>query len=253
MLKINGYEVKKTTDSSGETYFLPHLEGKKLLYFDFKFEGNASLMELYFTVKQLKDYDKILLIDYLPYMGKGNLIAKDMADFLKGLGFIKIFTLDPVSKFAELELPNLDISYCPMDWAEIVEEDKVDAICLYSKPEVDKYLDSLELSPFNVLTVGEYVNNPSLEMFKDKTVLVIDNKLDEYTTSKFLEMAKTLKEKGAKKVILYVTHCTSAVYKGNLLTEGSPIDKIYFSSEVGNVNALGQSQKVVQFEKEYDF
>lgn len=253
MLKINGYEVKKDIASSREVLYLPHLEGQKVLYFEFKFEGNASLMDLYFTAKQLPAYDKVLVIDYIPYMGKGDGIAKSVADIINLLDFKKVYTLDPVSRYAQLFIKNLEIGYCPADWEEVINEEKADAICIYSKEDVDKYLDCLEQPPFNVLTVGEYLGNSNLEIFKDKTVLIVDSIFGVYDESKFFEMATTLKEKGAKKVVLYITHCTPAIHKGKLLEMGSPISKVYFSTEVGDVNNSGQSQNLVQFVKEYDF
>jgi ribose-phosphate pyrophosphokinase len=65
---------------------------------------------------------------------------------------------------------------------------------------------------------------------KDKTVLIIDDISSMGTT--FFYAGLRLKDLGAKKVLLYVTHCENTILNGKLVTDDSPVDHIYTTDSI---------------------
>lgn len=63
------------------------------------------------------------------------------------------------------------------------------------------------------------------EIIKGKTVLIIDDICSKGGT--FYHSAKALKAAGAANIYLYVTHCESTIYEGELLKEDSLIKHIF--------------------------
>jgi len=64
---------------------------------------------------------------------------------------------------------------------------------------------------------------------KGKTVLIVDD-ISSYGGT-FLHSAKKLKELGAKKIWLYITHCENSILEGELIKSGL-LDKIYTTNSI---------------------
>ena len=64
---------------------------------------------------------------------------------------------------------------------------------------------------------------------KDKDILIVDDICSRGGT--FYYSAKALKEAGANKIYLYVTHCENTILEGEVLTSGL-IEKVYTTNSI---------------------
>ena len=70
----------------------------------------------------------------------------------------------------------------------------------------------------------------SVEDIKGKNILIIDDICSKGGT--FYHSAKRLKEASAANIYLYVTHCESTIYEGELLKEDSLIKHIFTTNSL---------------------
>lgn len=78
------------------------------------------------------------------------------------------------------------------------------------------------------------------ELIKDSNVLIVDDICSRGGT--FYHSAKKLKELGAAKIYLYVTHCEPTVFEGEVLTSGL-IERVFttdsiFKSDHKNITVI---------------
>jgi ribose-phosphate pyrophosphokinase len=69
----------------------------------------------------------------------------------------------------------------------------------------------------------------SVDKIKDSNILIIDDICSRGGT--FYHSAKKLKELGAKKIYLYITHCENTILEGELLTSGL-IERVYTTNSI---------------------
>ena len=70
------------------------------------------------------------------------------------------------------------------------------------------------------------------ESVKGRNILIVDDICSRGGT--FFYAAKALKELGAKKIYLYVTHCEKTILEGELLTSGL-IEKVFTTNSICTV------------------
>ena len=76
---------------------------------------------------------------------------------------------------------------------------------------------------------------------KGKDVIIVDDLCSGGGT--FVEAAKALKEAGAKRVYLAVTHCELNIFNGAILRENSDIEKVYTTDSIVKSNTHGTTFK----------
>ena len=69
----------------------------------------------------------------------------------------------------------------------------------------------------------------SVDKIAGKDILIVDDICSRGGT--FYHSAKKLKELGANKIYLYVTHCENTILEGDLLTSGL-IEKVYTTNSI---------------------
>lgn len=72
--------------------------------------------------------------------------------------------------------------------------------------------------------------NGQVDQIKDRDVLIIDDICSKGGT--FYHSAKKLKELGANKIYLYVSHCENTIYSGELLKDNGLIEKIFTTDSI---------------------
>lgn len=195
---------------------------------------------------------KTVVFGFLPnarydrHMFKGDAAAlKVFANLVNAMGFDAVCALDPHSNVAEnlfkcfqsmkqkgvavhfASDPRIDFLVAPDAGAAKKTED--------TAKEVDK--PYITMSKVRNLKTGEITGMRILDDvdLTDKTVMILDDICDGGRT--FVEAAKHLREAGAKRVELYVTHGIFSKGVENLLDNG--IDHIYTTNTLGEAKDRG--------------
>lgn len=195
---------------------------------------------------------KTVVFGFLPnarydrHMFKGDAAAlKAFANLVNAMGFDAVCALDPHSNVAEnlfkcfqsmkqkgvavhfASDPRIDFLVAPDAGAAKKTED--------TAKEVDK--PYITMSKVRNLKTGEITGMRILDDvdLTDKTVMILDDICDGGRT--FVEAAKHLREAGAKRVELYVTHGIFSKGVENLLDNG--IDHIYTTNTLGEAKDRG--------------
>lgn len=269
MLFVNKEQVKVTKFPNGEllvdTTLLRKLKDgvtdlPVLLY---KYDGSDSIQELMLACDYLGETSYHLYITYLPYERMDRVqedncyslqtFMRQLQSVFKGDGIIvnevhSHFTEEPIkSKISSRGTSGLIA-------LKVIEESNVDVIC---------YPDKGARKRFGLL--GENVEKPQiycekvrdfstgkilgLDLITDgydvtgRHVLIVDDLCSAGGT--FYYTAQKLREAGASKVDLVVTHMENNVLNGKILQttdEKTVIDHIYCMNTMGNMDELGLLQ-----------
>jgi len=212
------------------------------------FENNEELVVLYFAVKHLRDYGTERLTLHMPYIPNARMdrvkneeevfTLKHFADFLNSLQFDSVTVRDPHSPVSLQLIQRL--------------------VCEDIRPVITKLCNRL-LTEKDVVFFPDagsckryqgYLNHPFIYGVKERdwksgkilglrvegnipplpfNVLIIDD-ISSYGGT-FYHSAKKLKELGADKIWLYVTHCENSILNGELIKSGL-VEKIYTTRSV---------------------
>ncbi|ANT42454.1 ribose-phosphate pyrophosphokinase [Salmonella phage BPS15Q2] len=195
---------------------------------------------------------KTVVFGFLPnarydrHMFKGDSAAlKAFANLVNAMGFDAVCALDPHSNVAE----NLFNCFQGMKQKDVAvhfaSDPRInflvapDAGAAKKTEETAKEVDKpyITMSKVRNLKTGEITGMRILDAvdLTDKTVMILDDICDGGRT--FIEAAKHLREAGAKRVELYVTHGIFSKGVENLLDNG--IDHIYTTNSLGEAKDRG--------------
>ena len=242
MIKINGQEYKATKFPNGETVY-PIPSGREDITFTLHFESNEDLFNLYMLVKHFRnDPDQEygfcnLELAYVPYsrMDRYNkdyiFSLKFFADFINDMLFDKVIMYEPHSDVSTALINSCIV----VDATEIIVHDlidyKEDAYFMFPDAGAEKRYTAptpniLVGSKERDFKTGDIIkfNVHGAEDLTGKTVYIMDDLCSRGGT--FMGAASVLKEKGAKEIILVVTHLENTVLDGHLIASDL-IDKIY--------------------------
>lgn len=262
MIKYNHF-----TFSGGEEQITLEELGSTFVH---RVESSQDLIKLG-LIMEAKPADHIVsvMIPYFPYsrqdrvMNNGEAHAlRFVCNYLKSLGFYKIFTHDIHSDVAFGILPNLvNIARCEALKGPIVDGEfqppwvgarEYDAIISPDGGALKHvFEDAQALGVSGVITANKVrdvttgdilrtevpINDKSIE---GKKLLITDDICDGGRT--FLELAKVLKEKGAEEVDLYVTH---GIFSKGLGPLTQHIDHVYTTDTRTNSAALLDKFKTI--------
>lgn len=216
------------------------------------YENDSEYMAIAFLTKyyQARGNEVILYLFYVPNarmdrQGNPNDIfsMKYFGELINSLGFKTVHVLDVHSSVAYAVIKNCcihnskDIIENVVD--EIVHIDNETPIMFYpDEGAVKRYSKDLnipyafgmknrdwetgEILGLNILGLSE-------EQIKGKNILIRDDICSRGGT--FYHSAKKLKELGANKIYLYVTHCENTILDGELLTSGL-IEKVFTTNSI---------------------
>ena len=267
------YEVKVDVFSAGETKFeLPddrraHYHGNHWHY-----ENDGEMFVIMCFVNEMPALKEYLYMPYFPHArmdrtksAKDVFTLKWFCKWLNSLGFDFIEVLDPHSDVCVALLDNVYIH--PID-------DKISKvityICAENGDDADNYFihdfalfypDQGAYKRYNHGKVGEYFYNSTYgnknrewgtnqihsltianpEEVRDRDVLIVDDICSYGGT--FHRAATALKEAGARKVYLYITHCENAIWGGKLPDSGL-IEKVFTTNSI--YHYMGESNWLVE-------
>lgn len=214
------------------------------------YENDAELFTIICLAKKAKN-EKSLYMAYCPHARmdrckshEDTFTLKYFAEVINFLRFDRVFVLDPHSSVSEALIDNI-----------VVESPKQ----YIDKVITNNFMDEISLNKFSLFFPDEgsmkrysgMFNNPYTfgvkkrdwqtgaiqgldvigdeNFIKDRTILIVDDICSKGGT--FYHSAKKLKELGAKKVYLYVSHCENTILEGELLTSGL-IEKVFTTNSI---------------------
>ena len=265
-VKINGIEFGNELFPNNERIFksLPwQICAQNFIRVDFKYETDFDIWKLIVAKKYLDDKFNgtviVLNMLYVPYSRMDREIEgyafslKYFCDLINSLNFHQVKVLDTHSNVAEALINHL-YKINVQDFVDkVIEKENPDYIFYPDSGALKRYSETIKL-PENIgvfygnkqrdLNTGkilkfELINCP--EDIKDKNVLIVDDLCSKGGT--FIASAELIKNVGAKRVCLYVSHCEDSIFDGKILKTDF-INMVYTSN---SVNRSGSSEKIYEF------
>ena len=251
MIKVNQEEIK-VGYFPDQTLLLKHrtkgnIEVNKIYWY---FENNEELIAVYFLSKHLREHGVRKLDLVMPYIPNARqdrvkreediFTLKYFSEMLNGMGFDHVYVLDPHSDVACALIDR--VKKLPV--APYIEEairrsgiNKEKDIIFYPDSGSQKRYAEMILFP-NAFGIkrrdwesGEIkgLDVAGESPKKPFNVLIVDD-ISSFGGT-FYFSAKKLKELGAEKIYLYVTHCENSILEGKLIESGL-VDEIYTTDSI---------------------
>ncbi|MEE1072978.1 MAG: ribose-phosphate pyrophosphokinase [Cellulosilyticum sp.] len=261
MIKINGEEIHKENFPDGTLLLKYAPQGTEIKIYR-KFENNEELITLYYLTRSLqeKGYGDIeLIMPYIPNARQDRIkkeedifTLKYFSEIINTLNFKKVYVLDPHSDVSSALIHRIEkMPVTPyIEKAVNLSGISVDKdVIFYPDNGSQKRYSELFTFPnaFGIKTrdwvtgeikgleVAGSIPNESFD------VLIIDD-ISSYGGTFYFSALK-LKELGARKIYLYITHCENSILKGKLLA-GDLIEHIYTTNSL----FTSQHEKITVFE-----
>ena len=269
MIKLNGQIVEAGHFPDGTTLMKQKIShdiyqnGAKIEWF---FENNEELIILIYLTQHLRTNgvkDICLNLPYIPNARQDRVKSaedvftlKYFADIINYLDFNQVQVLDPHSNVSEALINNICVQYPDIYSNKALDKigvEELDNIMVdFSHTLKKKY--SLTMFYPDEGSVKRYASKSGLpyafgikkrdwetgviegldvagavDQIVGRDILIVDDISSRGGT--FYHSAKKLKELGANKIYLYVTHCENTILEGDLLTSGL-IEKVYTTNSI---------------------
>lgn len=228
-----------------------------------RFEDIAEQILLYNLVSHLRDTVLNPEIElFLPYVPNARMdrvkndnevfTLKYFARFINDLKFQRVVVLDPHSDVSAALIDRVCV-LTPEDYiARVITETKPDIICFPDAGSLKRYSDmftNMTYGGVNLIPrvycdkirdwktgklLGMCVNHNIDISLEGKNVLIVDDLCSRGGT--FAMCANELKKLGVNEVNLWITHCENTIFSGVLLSENSPITKIYTTDSLAHAD-----------------
>jgi ribose-phosphate pyrophosphokinase len=244
MIKFNGIEIAQghfpdnTLMMKIEKEVYDSLDSNQISLVEWFYESDAELFTIICLRKHFSGMDMALYMPYCPHARMDRVknpedvfTLKFFAETLNSLNFNLVFCDDVHSNVAAALINNfyhIDPAYNNAKTAyEFVKSSSDDEViaCFPDEGAMKRYSDSLGIPYAFGIKKRDWQTGKIMglelmnkELVAGKDVLIVDDICSRGGT--FYHTAKALKEAGAKKVYLYVTHCEGTVLKGDLPDSG---------------------------------
>lgn len=236
-----------------------------------KFEDNRDIANLVMAVEYIRDEKKDcninLEIPYLPYSGMDRKInnqvfsLKIFAQVLNKLNFSRVTVLDLHNEeVADKLINNIEHSNINYYIGRAIDDFKPDVLYFPDKGAMAKYPHIVDTHGLPVIHGNKVrdLNNKgkiiSYETVTDgvdiegKRILVIDDICRKGGT--FTWAASELKKLGVSDIALYISHCETGIFDGNVLDNESPVTKVYTNdSEPGFIKLMDKEGNIEKSKK----
>lgn len=252
MLKLEQTIINEACFPDGTSSFrieIPEAEDK--LTITWCFDNNSEMTTLLYLVNHIKMYNsKADIVLFMPYIPNARMdrvknpdevfTLKFFAKFINSLGFSEVMVYDPHSDVSAALIDNirilshLDFIYTVM---KNIDFDSEKDIVFYPDAGCAKKYENLLSFPYAKGNKKRDWRTGKIEGLEISgnvpespfTALIIDDICSKGGT--FLHSAKKLRESGAEKVYLYVTHCENTIFQGELLKDNI-IDGIFTTDSI---------------------
>jgi ribose-phosphate pyrophosphokinase len=249
LLKINGELVGNTCFPNNER-ILKSVDTSAYFKFELTYEGDNDIFTLIMYKRYLDDIyprsTKELHMMYVPYSRMDREIEgfmfslKYFCQTINELKFDKVYVFDTHSNITKALLNRNHEFNVFNNIYYIFMQENIDYVFYPDAGAMKRYSEMLKL-PLDTqyffgnkkrnLQTGEIIKFELVDApdLNDKTVLIIDDLCSKGGT--FLASAKEIKNVGASKVLLYVSHCENSIYDGGVLNTDL-IDKVYTTDSI---------------------
>lgn len=249
MIKLNDTVIKRDTFPDGTLLLKYAPEGNENKIY-WKFENNEELISLYYLVRSLQDkgYESLeLVMPYIPNARQDRVkreedvfTLKYFCEMINLLNFKTVYVLDPHSDVSSALLHRVE----KLDVMPYIEE-AIKQCGIQKEKDIIFYPDNGSQKRYSeILTFPNAfgIKKRDWETGEIKglevagaipkepfDVLIVDD-ISSYGGTFYFSALK-LKELGARKIYLYVTHCENSILEGKLL-QGDLIEHVYTTSSL---------------------
>ena len=261
MIKVNGYPIEIKKFPNGESLIKRNFVYKgdiiKAFNISLKFESNDDLMHLAMIKHEIDEVGGIadLQLPYVPYSrmdrteGENVFTLKTICKFINSLNFKQVYILEPHSDVCVALLDRV-VSHeytTGRLLPKVISDNNLyyenDYLVFPDSGAEKRYAKRVEYK--NILTAikhrdfttGEIKSLEVIGKAKEGfNAIIVDDLCSKGGT--FMLTANKLKEMGANKIYLAVTHCESTILDGDVLKYDSPIEKVYTTNSIINESYL---------------
>lgn len=257
MIKLNGKQVDVKHFPDGTLLLKEIAPNMDAVVLTWLYENNEELVALYFLTKHLQSKGIRRIVLKLPYIPNARqdrvkgpedvFTLKYFAELINSLAFEKVIVLDPHSYVSEALFTNLEIQ-TPKAYVEravhlLTEESrssKQEPPLLFFYPDegaMKRYSAMFDVPYVFGMKKRDWVTGDiqglevlgQTDRIAGSTILIVDDICSMGGT--FYFSAKALKQLGAEKIYLYVSHCENTILAGELL-KTNLIDRIYTTNSI---------------------
>lgn len=256
MIKINGTEVELGHFPDGTFHLKPTIDKDYPVTICWHFEGNDEMCALLFLTKHIRRLGVENITLKLPYIPNARMdrvknetdifTLKYFADFINALNFNKVIVLDPHSSVSEALIDRIEVQ-TPQNLihhtiARISEINNFHN----ERPLLAFYPDEGAMKRYSDMSSMAYAFGIKKRDWKTGKILGLDVSGDSHLIphsdiliiddissrgGTFYHSAKKLKELGAGKIYLCVTHCEKTIFEGEIFKSGL-IEKVFTTNSI---------------------
>ncbi len=249
MLKVNCKPVELNKFPDG-TFLIKEKPSGDKAFISWKFESNEELVALIYITHHLRAHGVKTIHLFMPYIPNARqdrvkadedvFTLKYFAWVVNSLKFDKVSVLDPHSSVSEALIERIEIMspayFINTVYNRVCKEcscGENDVLMFYPDEGAMKRYSGMISVPYAFgIKERDWATGKIKGLFvfegensvKGKNILIVDDISSRGGT--FYHSAKKLKELGAEKVFLYVTHCENTILEGEVLSSGL-IEKVY--------------------------
>lgn len=252
MLKCNNKKVDLNHFPDGTLLIKEVVPDEKIkVTITWLFENNEELLALIFLTKHLRSNGINHIELQLPYIPNARqdrvknsedvFTLKYFSEMINSLEYSKVVVLDPHSYVSQALINNIDIR-SPKKYVERViqkiNDNNENILVFYPDEGAMKRYSSMLDYPYvfgikkRDWETGEIQGlevSGQTELIEKSTILIVDDICSKGGT--FYHSARKLKELGADKIILYISHCENTILKGKLLTSDL-LERVYTTNSI---------------------
>lgn len=250
MIRLNGKIIEQNNFPDGTLLMKCNPDKYAVSTITWQYESDAELFALYSLKKHLDcvvpGWNDYLYIPYIPNARQDRVkthedifTLKYFAEIINSLKFKKVYAIDPHSSVSEALINNIEV-VSPQDFIRHALENinTNDILMFYPDEGAMKRYSGLISKPYAFGIKKRNWESGKIEgldvagavdQIAGKDILIVDDICSRGGT--FYHSAKKLKELGANKIYLYITHCENTILDGELLTSGL-IEKVYTTNSI---------------------
>ena len=256
MIQVNGKVVALNEFPDGSFLIKESFNINGVANIRWNFENNAELVALIFLTNHIRRIYKpckmSLLLPYIPNARQDRVktdedvfTLKYFAQIINSLHFDEVKVLDPHSSVSEALIDNINVVMPRNNIETLIKTVTTQysggepIVVFYPDEGAMKRYSGLAPHPLTAFGIkqrdwcsgqikGLDVNANDIDL-NGKTVLIVDDICSRGGT--FYHSAKKLKELGVDKIFLYVTHCESSIFDGEIFKSGL-IEKVFTTDSI---------------------
>lgn len=249
MITLNGKPVDIGSFPDGTILMKQCDDNHCVADIEWRYENDREFLALIYLVKHLRYLGYRVIDLVMPYIPNARMdrvknpedvfTLKYFAELLNSLKLSSVEVLDPHSSVSEALIDNLIIRNPKPYINEALDAIPSDNMLMFYPDEgsVKRYADMFKIPYAFGIKKRNWETGKiegldvagAVDQIAGKDILIVDDICSRGGT--FYHSAKRLKELGANKIYLYVSHCENTILEGELLTSGL-IEKVYTTDSI---------------------